>query len=159
MAQERISEHNQPMVEEFRSNAGRIGGPFEGHTMLLLHNRGRRTGVDNVNPLAYLPDAEDPATVYVFASAAGRPEHPQWSRSAPSGSASRSSRSPAPTAIGSTRYRSSGCLASASMSVACKAAGQYPYSRCVGPADRLAAAARWPSYAGAYSCSGRPVAP
>ena len=23
--------------------------------MLLLHNRGRRTGVDNVNPLAYLP--------------------------------------------------------------------------------------------------------
>jgi deazaflavin-dependent oxidoreductase (nitroreductase family) len=80
MAQERISEHNQPMVEEFRSNEGRIGGPFEGHTMLLLHNRGRRTGADNVNPLAYLPDADDPATVYVFASAGGRPEDPQWYR-------------------------------------------------------------------------------
>jgi|SRR5664279_4017908 len=80
MSQERISEHNQPVVEEFRSNEGRIGGPFEGHTMLLLHNRGRRTGVDTVNPLAYLPDPEDPATVYVFASAAGRPKHPQWYR-------------------------------------------------------------------------------
>ena len=80
MAHERISERNQPIVEEFRSNAGRIGGPFEGHTMLLLHNRGRRTGVDNVNPLAYLPEAADPTTVYVFASAAGRPEHPQWYR-------------------------------------------------------------------------------
>ena len=48
--------------------------------MLLLHNRGRRTGADNVNPLAYLPDADDPDTVYIFASAAGRPEHPQWYR-------------------------------------------------------------------------------
>ena len=48
--------------------------------MLLLHNRGRRTGADNVNPLAYLPDPDDPATVYVFASAGGRPQHPQWYR-------------------------------------------------------------------------------
>jgi deazaflavin-dependent oxidoreductase (nitroreductase family) len=79
MADERISEHNTPIVTEFRANEGRIGGPFAGHTMLLLHNRGRRTGADNVNPLAYLPDP-DPSTVYVFASAAGRPEDPQWYR-------------------------------------------------------------------------------
>ncbi len=75
-----MSEHNRPMVQEFRSNEGRLGGAFAGHTMLLLHNRGRRTGADNVNPLAYLKDADDPSTVYVFASAAGRPEHPQWYR-------------------------------------------------------------------------------
>lgn len=80
MATEKISEHNQPIVDDFRSNQGRVGGPFEGHTMLLLHNRGRRSGADNVHPLAYLQDADDPATVYVFASAAGRPEHPQWYR-------------------------------------------------------------------------------
>jgi deazaflavin-dependent oxidoreductase (nitroreductase family) len=48
--------------------------------MLLLHNRGRRTGADNVNPVAYLRDADDPSTVYVFASAGGRPDHPQWYR-------------------------------------------------------------------------------
>jgi deazaflavin-dependent oxidoreductase (nitroreductase family) len=80
MGAERIVERNVPIVNEFRANEGRIGGPFDGHTMLLLHNRGRRTGVDNVNPLAYLPDPDDPSTVYVFASAGGRPEHPQWYR-------------------------------------------------------------------------------
>jgi deazaflavin-dependent oxidoreductase (nitroreductase family) len=78
MTDERISERNQPIVAEFRANDGRVGGPFEGHPMLLLHNRGRRSGADNVNPLAYLPDPDDPATVYVFASAGGRPKHPQW---------------------------------------------------------------------------------
>jgi deazaflavin-dependent oxidoreductase (nitroreductase family) len=80
MAAEQIVERNVPIVEEFRSNQGRIGGPFDGHTMLLLHNRGRRTGAHNVNPVAYLPDSDDPATVYVFASAGGRPHHPQWYR-------------------------------------------------------------------------------
>ena len=80
MAHEHVSERNLPIVEEFRSNEGRVGGPFAGHTMLLLHNRGRRTGADNVNPLAYLADPEDPRVVYVFASAGGRPDHPQWYR-------------------------------------------------------------------------------
>jgi deazaflavin-dependent oxidoreductase (nitroreductase family) len=80
MADERISERNAPIVDEFRATGGRVGGPFDGHTMLLLHNRGRRTGADNVNPLAYQPDPDDPTTVYVFASAGGRPEHPQWYR-------------------------------------------------------------------------------
>jgi deazaflavin-dependent oxidoreductase (nitroreductase family) len=80
MAGEQITERNVPIVTEFRTNQGNIGGPFAGHTMLLLHNRGRRTGADNVNPLAYLHDPDDPATVYVYASAGGRPHHPQWYR-------------------------------------------------------------------------------
>ena len=80
VADERIVERNLPIVNEFRANEGRIGGPFDGHTMLLLHNRGRRTGADNVNPLAYLRDPDDPSTVYVFASAGGRPYDPQWYR-------------------------------------------------------------------------------
>ncbi|MDT4937426.1 MAG: hypothetical protein QOG80_1097 [Pseudonocardiales bacterium] len=80
MADEQIAERNVPIVDEFRANEGHVGGPFEGHTMLLLHNRGRRTGADNVNPVAYLRDADDPSTVYVFASAGGRPDHPQWYR-------------------------------------------------------------------------------
>jgi len=80
MAAEHIRDRNVPIVEEFRTNEGRVGGPFAGHTMLLLHNPGRRTGADNVNPLAYLPDPADPATVYVFGSAGGRPKDPQWYR-------------------------------------------------------------------------------
>jgi deazaflavin-dependent oxidoreductase (nitroreductase family) len=80
MAEEHIADRNVPIVNEFRTNEGRVGGPFTGHTMLLLHNRGRRTGADHVNPLAYLPDPDDASTVYVFASAAGRPQQPQWYR-------------------------------------------------------------------------------
>lgn len=80
MTDERVTDHNRPIVEEFRANEGRLGGNFEGHTMLLLHNRGRRSGADNVSPLAYLQDDDDPSTVYIFASAAGRPEHPEWYR-------------------------------------------------------------------------------
>jgi deazaflavin-dependent oxidoreductase (nitroreductase family) len=80
MADEQIVERNLPIVNEFRTNEGHVGGPFQGHTMLLLHNRGRRTGADNVNPLAYLRDSNDPSTVYVFGSAGGRPHHPQWYR-------------------------------------------------------------------------------
>ena len=38
MAAERVVERNVPIVNEFRANEGRVGGPFEGHTMLLLHN-------------------------------------------------------------------------------------------------------------------------
>jgi deazaflavin-dependent oxidoreductase (nitroreductase family) len=48
--------------------------------LLLLHNRGRRTGADNVNPVAYLRDPDDPSTVYVFGSAGGGADHPQWYR-------------------------------------------------------------------------------
>jgi deazaflavin-dependent oxidoreductase (nitroreductase family) len=80
MTDEQIAERNAPIVNEFRTNEGRVGGPFEGHTMLLLHNRGRRTGAHNVNPVAYLRDPEDPSTVYVFGSAGGGPHHPQWYR-------------------------------------------------------------------------------
>jgi deazaflavin-dependent oxidoreductase (nitroreductase family) len=80
MADERINEHNRAIVDEFRANEGRVGGPFAGHTLLLLHHRGRRSGAEIVSPLAYLPDADDPSTVYVFASAGGRPEHPEWYR-------------------------------------------------------------------------------
>ena len=46
--------------------------------MLLVHHRGRRTGAERVNPLAYLPDEHDPDTVYVFATKAGAPANPSW---------------------------------------------------------------------------------
>lgn len=75
---ERIVERNLPIVEEFRANEGRVGGPFDGASMLLLHHRGRASNAEYVSPLAYLPGSN--GTMYVFASAGGRPEHPQWYR-------------------------------------------------------------------------------
>jgi hypothetical protein len=39
-----VNEFNQRNIEEFRSNHGRLGGPFEGAPVLLLHTTGARSG-------------------------------------------------------------------------------------------------------------------
>ena len=69
---------NAQVIAEFRANEGRVGGPFEGAPMVLVHHRGRKSGAERVTPMMYLPDADDPNTVYVFASNAGAPKHPAW---------------------------------------------------------------------------------
>ena len=66
---------NRRIIEEFRGNAGKVGGPFEGAPMLLLHHEGARTGIERVNPLVYQPVGEGFA---VFASKAGAPTNPDW---------------------------------------------------------------------------------
>ena len=67
---------NQGIIAEFRANEGRVGGPFEGAPMILVHNVGRKSGKEYVNPLAYLP-GED-GSMYIFASKAGAPANPDW---------------------------------------------------------------------------------
>jgi deazaflavin-dependent oxidoreductase (nitroreductase family) len=69
---------NAQVIEEFRANGGRVGGPFDGAPMTLVHHRGRRTGRELVSPMMYLPDDDDARTIYVFASKAGAPTHPDW---------------------------------------------------------------------------------
>jgi deazaflavin-dependent oxidoreductase (nitroreductase family) len=69
---------NAKVIAEFRANEGRVGGNFEGAPVLLVHSRGRKTGRENVAPMMYLADEADDATVYVFASKAGAPSHPDW---------------------------------------------------------------------------------
>ena len=66
---------NRTIVEEFRANAGKVGGPFDGAPLLLLHTTGARSGRERVNPMMYL-DLGGP--VAVFASKAGAPTHPDW---------------------------------------------------------------------------------
>ena len=68
--------YNEPIINEFRANEGRIGGPFEGHPMVLLHHRGAKSGVERVNPLASQPLDEN--TWAVFASKSGAPTNPSW---------------------------------------------------------------------------------
>jgi deazaflavin-dependent oxidoreductase (nitroreductase family) len=67
---------NQQIIDEFRANAGRVGGPFEGRTLLLLHHRGARTGTERVNPVAYQRLSEE--SVAVFGSKGGAPTNPDW---------------------------------------------------------------------------------
>jgi deazaflavin-dependent oxidoreductase (nitroreductase family) len=66
---------NTKITEEFRSNEGRVGGPFEGAPMLLLTTKGAKTGQTRVNPMMYLADG---GATYVFASKAGAPNNPDW---------------------------------------------------------------------------------
>ena len=67
---------NTRIIEEFRANGGRVGGPFEGGRLLLLTTTGARSGAPHTTPLGYLPDGE--VRVLVIASAGGAPKHPAW---------------------------------------------------------------------------------
>jgi len=66
---------NDAVIAEFRANEGRVGGPFDGVPLLLLHTSGRRSGRPHVNPVVY-HDAGD--RLLVFGSNAGGPRHPDW---------------------------------------------------------------------------------
>ena len=68
---------NQGVIEEFRTNEGKVGGYFDGATVLLLHTRGRRSGKDHVPPLVYLPDGD---RWVVIGSKGGAPADPDWVR-------------------------------------------------------------------------------
>ena len=70
-----VNDWNRKIIDEFRANEGRLGGPFEGAPMLLLHTRGARTGQDRVAPVMYL-DLDGHR--YVFASKGGADTHPDW---------------------------------------------------------------------------------
>ena len=55
----RPSGWNQKIITEFRSNAGTVGGYFDGAPMILIHHIGARSGTERVNPMVYLPDGDD----------------------------------------------------------------------------------------------------
>ena len=71
-----MADQNQQIIDEFRANDGRVGGYFEGRTLLLLHHRGAKTGMERVNPLAY--QRLSPDAVAIFASKGGAPTNPDW---------------------------------------------------------------------------------
>jgi deazaflavin-dependent oxidoreductase (nitroreductase family) len=69
---------NASTIAEFRANEGRVGGPFEGAPLVLVHHRGRTSGREHVTPAMYLPDEGDDNTIYVFATKGGAPSNPDW---------------------------------------------------------------------------------
>src|SRR4051812_2319812 len=75
-----MADWNTQIIEEFRANKGRVGGPFEGAPRIRLPHPGRHTGADSVSPVMFLAHESDPDTLYVFASKAGAPTHPEWYR-------------------------------------------------------------------------------
>jgi deazaflavin-dependent oxidoreductase (nitroreductase family) len=74
----RASDSNTKIIDEFRDNHGRVGAPFEGAPLTLVHSRGRKTGREYVNPVMYLAVDDDPEVFYIFATKSGAPDNPEW---------------------------------------------------------------------------------
>lgn len=69
------NERNQKIINEFRANGGKVGGYFEGKSLLLLHTKGAKSGQERINPVACVKDGD---RYVVIASKGGAPTHPDW---------------------------------------------------------------------------------
>jgi deazaflavin-dependent oxidoreductase (nitroreductase family) len=70
-----MSDWNDKIITEFRANAGRVGGNFEGAPLLLLHSTGAKSGLERVSPMMYMQVGDSWA---VFASKGGADTNPDW---------------------------------------------------------------------------------
>jgi len=71
-----MKDFNQQIIEEFRQNGGKVGGPFEGAPLVLLTTTGAKTGQARTHPLVC--QVADDGTLCIFASKAGAPTNPDW---------------------------------------------------------------------------------
>lgn len=77
MQAEQHRRFNENNIAEFRATGGRLSS-FGDAPVLLLTTTGSRSGLPRTSPMMYLPAANDPERVYVFASAAGADDNPAW---------------------------------------------------------------------------------
>jgi len=69
------NDRNMGIIQEFRANAGKVGGPFAGRSLLLLHTIGAKSGQARINPVACIRDGD---RLVIIASKGGAPTHPDW---------------------------------------------------------------------------------
>jgi deazaflavin-dependent oxidoreductase (nitroreductase family) len=70
-----LEQMNQNVIEDFRSNGGKVGGMFEGAPVVLVTHKGAKSGKERVSPLVYSKDGDD---YVLIASFAGAPKNPAW---------------------------------------------------------------------------------
>lgn len=70
-----MNDYNAQIIDEFRANAGKVGGSWEGRDLLLLTTTGRKSGRSHTTPIVYTRDGD---RLLVYASKAGAPAHPDW---------------------------------------------------------------------------------
>lgn len=70
-----MTEFNQKVIEEFRGNGGKVGGPFAGAPMILVTHTGAKSGKSHTTPLVYTKDGD---RFVIIASKAGAPTNPAW---------------------------------------------------------------------------------
>lgn len=72
---ETIKAFNDSIVDEFRSNGGKVGGQFANADLLLLTTTGAKSGQSRISPLAYFTiDGK----LIIIGSFAGAPVSPAW---------------------------------------------------------------------------------
>jgi deazaflavin-dependent oxidoreductase (nitroreductase family) len=69
-------DYNTKIIEDFRANQGRVGGPWAGITLTLIHHIGAKSRIERVLPLACLPRGD--GRFAIVASNGGSPAHPDW---------------------------------------------------------------------------------
>lgn len=72
---ETIKAFNNSIVDEFRTNGGKVGGQFADADLLLLTTTGAKSGQPRIAPLAYF---RIDGRLIVIGSFAGAPVDPAW---------------------------------------------------------------------------------
>jgi deazaflavin-dependent oxidoreductase (nitroreductase family) len=67
-----FADWNQQVIDEFRANGGKVA-QFGDADMVILHHKGAKSGTERQTPLVSRVDGDK---VIIFASFAGRPQHP-----------------------------------------------------------------------------------
>ncbi|MFB7547055.1 nitroreductase/quinone reductase family protein [Streptomyces sp. NPDC056154] len=65
------------VIEQFRADGGKVGGPFEGAGLLLLTTTGARSGKESTTPLGHVRHGD---SLLVVGFDFGAPAHPAWYR-------------------------------------------------------------------------------
>lgn len=66
---------HESVIEEFRANGGKVGGPFEGGNLLLLTTTGAHSGAERTTPLGFVRHR---GSLLIVGSNLGAPKHPAW---------------------------------------------------------------------------------
>jgi deazaflavin-dependent oxidoreductase (nitroreductase family) len=70
------SDSNTKIIKEFRANQGRVGGPWTGTPLILIHHVGAGSGTERVTPLGCSRQGD--GRFAIVASDGGSPAHPDW---------------------------------------------------------------------------------
>ena len=70
-----MNDFNTKVIAEFRANSGVVGGHFEGMPMVLVTNKGAKSGVERTTPLCC---TVDDGNIVIIASMGGAPTNPAW---------------------------------------------------------------------------------
>jgi deazaflavin-dependent oxidoreductase (nitroreductase family) len=70
-----MTQFNDNLIDEFRTNGGKVTGVFKDSPLLLLTMTGAKSGTKRTTPLVYSKDGD---RIVIIASMGGAPTNPAW---------------------------------------------------------------------------------